>query len=642
MSEDLKNSRIRREFQKFYLFGSELSGLQSCQLEFLEPITPIRHIGLGPKIQVYPNGIKRGNVNISYVPMISDPFINYVTGNNGINFYLLKSELETGNNYSVTSGFVTSYSSKCSINNIPNIDIGIDVLGDIGILNSDTPQIINDFNLITGQSGLGTYKLATYASIDLTLDDFETNRILSYDLNINSPRNPVYSIGSQHPINVELVYPLEVIFNCNIDLNDYKGQTLQDYPCKSRVNHLVLSLKDHRTYEEFQRYSFDNLILIGNNYITNVNGNVSLNLQYKTYIGRPTGATLPAVGECTTSTTTENPNDGSNFLCPTGKCIYNSGTIFECKPVNFEQTDVNFAVGGRLVYNIAYNGIDYGALFFKYQQTFGYTSNSIEHLIWQPVLDEIIWNFSPYEINPPVGTLLMPEFNIINCISLQNSLPEPNCCFGYDCGLVPFNIDMGDCIFNFCISLPTYFTCGGTTTTTTSSTTTSTTTTATPTTSTTSTSSTTPTTTTTTTTSTTSTTTTSTTSTTTSTSTTTTTTPTTTTTSTTTPIPCDNVCDGLNYSVPINFGIDDCSYVFSMECNCQDLCNAIKSLDLVFTVFMFVPSDLFNECNGQQIIDNITASCGQTYSVENTGCSAGTFCAGTNFFVDTVKITRLT
>ncbi len=236
--------------------------------------------------------------------MTQDLLLPFATGISGLNGYILKSEHDKSNNYSFTSGFVTSYSSRCSVGGLPEIEVGISVLGDIG--NLDNNVTAADFTTITGTSPISglNFKLANFSTIDLELDDFQFDRLLNYELNISANRNPLYAIGTNSALNVEIDYPIEVTFDCNLEIVNFSGQKLSDFPCSPRVKNLRLALNDFVTREPYITYQFSDLILIGQNYSAGINNNVSLNLQYKTYLTRAMMEYAP--DSITTTTTTTN------------------------------------------------------------------------------------------------------------------------------------------------------------------------------------------------------------------------------------------------------------------------------------------------------------------------------------------------
>ncbi len=528
----------------------------------------------------------------------------------------MESQANTGENYGISSGFVVNYSNKCAIGGFPEIEISAEVLDNLGKLSGNAPQIINDWLDITGQQGTGPHKIANSNSIDIFFDNsLLVNRILNYDLSINTVRNPIYKIGSSEMIGIDINYPIEVQFNYNMDLGNYDADQLNSYPCKTRVNNLILSLKDHQSNEEYLRYSFDNLILIGQNYTTNVNGNVVMSLQYKTYLGRPTGSTLEVLPECISFTGATGITTDNN--CPTGNCLYNSGLMFNC-------SDTAVIDDSIMIVSIINNGITYGTLKFKYDYTnmtcVNYACVSDFQLI------DFVWNYDYIDIYPSVGTVLKPTQITFDCINTQ-------------CHTFPFTVLMNGCDLNFCVTLPDQRFC---TTTTTTTTTTSTTTPVGPTTTTT-----TPTTTTTTTPTTTTTTTTTTSTTSTTTSTTTTTTPTTTTTTTTTTTPTTTTtttlppCPGCgDYPAELTFSCISpnpaCDRSEDVICNCQDICIFIKSG--ISGEFIVVCTYCLEICGIDPIL--LALSCGgNTVTVEdNSGSSrCHSCCDGSNS--GTTKIT---
>lgn len=667
MSDILNNSRTRREFSKFFLNRTEISGLQGVSCEFANQLGALRFIG-SENSHVLAAGPQQGNLTLDLIPITADPFINFATGNSGFNGYILKSKDNTADNYSFISGYITSYRHSCSVGELPRTEISISVLDNIGKLSgysvastADLSDIYSssltyyildeDGNRILGEDGQyisyehdtqidpagSPCKIATFGTVDLSLDDFTSDRVLNYELTINSNRNPIYKLGQQTPSRVEIDYPIEVTFNCLIDINDYSPSSLKDFPCNQRIKNLSLILKDHETYEPYITYGFNDLFLIGQNYNTTVEGNKQLNLQYKTYLAKPfvstgispettcDGAGNPFTTSSTTSTTTVEPP-----CSPLSPCNYT------------EDTGIIY---GELYNEVVQQGDNYQA--FQHKNIFLYDGN--DNYYGYIVLFRWEYNYTTEEGGECFGY----EWKIKEFISANNtelSWPSlgqpfpwnPNCSIFQaellnDSFQTTIEIKLPDDsikIFCICVQCPyeqcqpptttTTSTSSSSTSTTSSSTTSSTTTSSTTTSSTTTSSTTTTTPTTTTTTSTTTPTTTTTTSTTTPTTTTTTTTSTTTTTttttsstttSTTTPPPKCGCADFSGSVVEKDcyggwFDVDRgqwCLYLYSMTCgNSYNLGDGFSSDN---------PADI------QEIIDHL-----------NAGCSP---CVWTKYAVDT-------
>jgi hypothetical protein len=89
------------------------------------------------------------------------------------------------------------------------------------------------------------------------------------------------------PSAVETIYPIEVNASFQIDKNDYLCSRLRNYPGTPKVQNLNISINDLENGLPFLSYKFNEMMFVGESYSTDVNGNVGVNFNYKTYLQRP-------------------------------------------------------------------------------------------------------------------------------------------------------------------------------------------------------------------------------------------------------------------------------------------------------------------------------------------------------------------
>jgi len=281
----IAQGRVTKENQRLFINSTEIPGVQNTQLNYQINATPLKHLGLSG-IQYIPRGPQVGNVSISTLLISDDQFLQY-TGNVGFNGYVVRSKSNTTNNFSFTSGYLTSYSSRCAIGQIPQIEANISVLGNIGQLSSsESAAVSTDLTNIAASNSNLLLKIADPGSINIDLGDFNTNRCISYDLNINVPRNPIYIQGQQAPIKVETNWPIEVNCNFTAEVDDYTPKTLNDFPESPKKRNITITLKDLDTAANIVNYGFSGMQLIGENYSSNNDGPVTMSLNYQGFINR--------------------------------------------------------------------------------------------------------------------------------------------------------------------------------------------------------------------------------------------------------------------------------------------------------------------------------------------------------------------
>ena len=121
-------------------------------------------------------------------------------------------------------------------------------------------------------------KIAGYNSIDISLDEFSTNRVNSYSLDIGAPRTPIYAFNDRTPSEVISNSPLSVSLNFNIEPDDYKIKNMRFVPEETVFRNVRVRVNKNNSTEEIQDYFFKNLLLVSEQYSADNNGNVGIQM----------------------------------------------------------------------------------------------------------------------------------------------------------------------------------------------------------------------------------------------------------------------------------------------------------------------------------------------------------------------------
>jgi len=293
--------RLRRENQRFFINTNEVRGTQSVSFNYAIPTAPLIHIGQ-TGVHRMVNGAYGGEASVSAHLLTGDPFLKY-TGESPFNGYLFETKDGRSLNgdavdIAFTSGFLNSYTINCAIGQIPMLDAQIQIAGNIGKLpsgESTSSRVSSDYSTIsTTEDKDFSLKIADPRSLQLSIDDFETNRLNSFNIAFEIQRTPVYSVGEKMPIKCFVNYPISVSCNFQIDLDahdlrsksGYSHKILRDFPCTENTENLTLTFYDHYTESQIVQYSFTDLLLISQNHAANIDGNVVANLTYQALINK--------------------------------------------------------------------------------------------------------------------------------------------------------------------------------------------------------------------------------------------------------------------------------------------------------------------------------------------------------------------
>lgn len=263
-------SRVSRENQHFFLNSAEIPGVQTFTADYQQNVATFKALGMNNS-KLFPRGIQAGNIGISSLLISDDNFLP-LTGVASFEGFVTQRTNDLGANFGFTSAYLTSYSSRYSFGSLPTIDINATVFGDMGKLILFTQDIVNTPFIL---------KVPGPGCVTINLDDYTTNRLTAYTVDLTVNRNPIFGIGDRYPKEVKINYPIEVACSFQLEVNDYNFKKLRDYPYNKTVENLSLTVKSYDTEETVTSYSFNDLECVGQSYNSTVDDNLLLNLSYK-------------------------------------------------------------------------------------------------------------------------------------------------------------------------------------------------------------------------------------------------------------------------------------------------------------------------------------------------------------------------
>ena len=228
----MKNATLNYE-NTFYLNGAAISGILSVNGSYNLNYAPINTIGVGYNKQIMAE-VPTAQFKVNKYLLYNEPFLPF-TGENtsrqaktfaaSINYF--------GKSFGFLTGCLNGFSLDCSVGEIPQTSIDIQVFGDIG----------------SNTSASGNF-LAPYISVpqvkDITLScsGSSTNRITQFNYSITCPKKPIYllqpsglSSGGSGPSGptanyayvpneILLELPIEIDASFNLEVDDYQARKL--------------------------------------------------------------------------------------------------------------------------------------------------------------------------------------------------------------------------------------------------------------------------------------------------------------------------------------------------------------------------------------------------------------------------------
>jgi len=270
---------LTKENQLVFIGSTQLRGVQNASLDYQTNSVQGSYLG-NYDVSIGAVGAQVGRVSLSTELISSDILIQY-TGESPINGFLLKNKNNSNENYSFTSGFLSSYTSTASVGDTPKIDASFEVFGNIGRI---TPAEASDFSSIAVSSP-PVLNIPNTKDISLSINDFNTNQVISYEININVNRRADFAISDKYPRRVRTNWPIEILVTLVVDASEYKAYSLRDFPLNSSTKNISISLLNSAD-EIMTSYSFSDMVLSSERYSANTNSKSTVTITYKSFMGK--------------------------------------------------------------------------------------------------------------------------------------------------------------------------------------------------------------------------------------------------------------------------------------------------------------------------------------------------------------------
>ena len=323
--------------QKFFLENYEVSGVVGIDGGYQINEEPLNVLGHG-YFDSLVNAPLQGNFSIERSLITRDPLLNYTgeVGFNGGIYY-------KGTSFDFVSGYLEEYSVSCSVGAIPSVSAQISVFGNIGgrsrtleqnkIKNYNTTlhhtetgitkQYIETGILTTGIVAdqevvkLDAVEWLDYSWYPLSGDHpipatevikpeeegeiiqipdqgsiyisgfgTETNRVQSFTYTLATPREPIYTVGRDRPVEVQSIPPYEVNAEILLHIDDYEAKNVFDYLIKEKSPHkkdLIILVNNSDDTSTIASYNIPNARLVAENISASANEQLEISLSYKGY-----------------------------------------------------------------------------------------------------------------------------------------------------------------------------------------------------------------------------------------------------------------------------------------------------------------------------------------------------------------------
>jgi len=182
----------------------ELSGIESLDLGYDNKADLLAPLGSSHGLTAV-GGVTDQKVSFSRSLIYVDPVLDF-TGESEV----MKGSFNYNNNasYGFESGYLNSYSVNCAVGSVPRVNASFIVYDEMksGISASGSTST----NIFIPSQG----------SITATCDNSSTNRVVGFDYSLTVNKQPYYTIGSETPVEVKHINPIQYSASVQIDVDD--------------------------------------------------------------------------------------------------------------------------------------------------------------------------------------------------------------------------------------------------------------------------------------------------------------------------------------------------------------------------------------------------------------------------------------
>lgn len=257
------------ENQNFYLNNSIVSGVQGLAISYNDNIEPSLYIDDFNKNYFISKPII-ANFSLDYILSSFDRFISF-TGSSPFS-----GRIEYGNNFfTFSSGYLTNYSLNYRLGEFPQVNTRGVVFGELGNASgtfSYSPSALNNF------IAPDNYYL------DLNLNESNSNRLESLNLNIEIPREPIYTIGNYLPDEVIIKYPISINLNFELSMSQYTQDRVTNIFTGLNQRNINLLFKEYNSNRNILNLSLSDLVDAETSLRYSINDEAKLVINLNTYI----------------------------------------------------------------------------------------------------------------------------------------------------------------------------------------------------------------------------------------------------------------------------------------------------------------------------------------------------------------------
>lgn len=264
----------KHDTQDLYINKERIRGVQSCQVAWSAEETYVNAVG---RDGGFLGGVVEQPMTATcdierFMVSSTDPLVELFKSTDiyGENLYT------NGKNFIFSRAQITNYSCECAIGGIPSLNFSLLCYGNSG---GDT-----DIFLSQNPERDSSIMIASPRSILLNVAGHSTNRIQSFNFQINVDREPIFKLGSLEPIDFRIEFPIQVDCQFVLHVDDYESKNLFDFICAPEIQDLSLIFKDCESGDAIRSFFMKDAKLMDYSQSGSIHEFLEATFSYKSYI----------------------------------------------------------------------------------------------------------------------------------------------------------------------------------------------------------------------------------------------------------------------------------------------------------------------------------------------------------------------
>ena len=246
---------------RVFISGQELSGINTVDLSYSNNANIAKPLGYSRGIMTHSaDSQKTMSISRDYV-FGSDSLLKYTGDLN-----LSGSIHYENSSYGFKTGYMTEYMVNIAVGSPPKVNANFVIFGEMksGVTAS-------------GSISHPAIFLPKQGSMTIQSDNSSSNRVVGFDYSVKMNRKPIYTIGSQLPVTIKLIPPLEYSAAVQIEVDDAFMENSQKFIGQKQDKIVSFSLP---TGDGSISYAIPNASLVSEQLSASADGVLKLTLNY--------------------------------------------------------------------------------------------------------------------------------------------------------------------------------------------------------------------------------------------------------------------------------------------------------------------------------------------------------------------------